>query len=127
VFTFTTLTRSAPAESNDQVKVIRYENKPWRNNKYHFVYELSDGQVREENGSLKTVDDISVVVVKGHYVFVINGKEYRVDYAADENGYHNLPPTKAAKPTDDYDDYDDDDDQLGQRINDNLIRSLLGG
>jgi len=64
--------------------VIRYEYEHLPDHGYRFVYELSDGQVREEEG----IFDKSVLVVNGHYAFTsTDGQEFRVDYTADENGF----------------------------------------
>ncbi|XP_011692965.1 PREDICTED: flexible cuticle protein 12-like isoform X1 [Wasmannia auropunctata] len=57
---------------------------------YHFSYEQSDGQKREETAELKNegTDDEHLAVV-GSFSFVApDGHTYRVDYTADENGFH---------------------------------------
>lgn len=54
-----------------------------------FSYETSDGQVREETGTVTKVDDkLSVLAVKGFYSYVgTDGETYKVDYVADRNGF----------------------------------------
>jgi len=73
---------SAPVDNN--VEVVRNEYKLLPDNGYHFGYELSDGQVREENGSIGENGDLQV---DGWFTYFEDGKEYRVDYNADSNGY----------------------------------------
>lgn len=54
-------------------------------------YELDNGQIFSESGSLKEVGEekTPVVVVTGQYTFVgPDGQTYWVNYTADENGYH---------------------------------------
>lgn len=51
-------------------------------------YELSDGQKREEIGTLRKVGDREIFGVIGSYTFRgSDGSIYVVDYTADENGY----------------------------------------
>lgn len=57
-----------------------------------FRYELSNGQIFSEAGTLKEVGDeekVPVIVVSGQYSFVGgDGITYWVNYTADENGFH---------------------------------------
>lgn len=51
-------------------------------------YLLSDGQYREETGELKQIGEVKVFVVTGFYSYKgSDGKTYKVEYTADENGY----------------------------------------
>jgi hypothetical protein len=76
----------APTNKN-QVYVIKNEYKLLPNNGYHFVYELSDGQSRDELGTFEEVDGKLILRVIGRYTFYgSNNKFYTVDYTADENG-----------------------------------------
>ena len=54
----------------------------------YFSYKLSDGQEREEEGSLKSLGDAQFIVVKGQFTFVADdGVTYTIKYVADENGF----------------------------------------
>lgn len=57
-----------------------------------YRYELSNGQIFSEAGTLKEVGDeekVNVIVVSGQYSFVgQDGQTYWVNYTADENGFH---------------------------------------
>lgn len=53
-----------------------------------FRYLLSDGQFREETGELKQIGDAKVFIVTGIYSYKgSDGKTYKVEYTASENGY----------------------------------------
>ena len=64
-------------------------------NDWHFEnrYELSDGQIRAEEGGYKdgkdeSGNDIKTLVVVGAYSFVSpDGQTHWVNYQSDENGY----------------------------------------
>uniref|UniRef100_A0A6V7KL69 Uncharacterized protein n=1 Tax=Bracon brevicornis TaxID=1563983 RepID=A0A6V7KL69_9HYME len=76
---------------NQQITIVRAEeNNSIGVGGYHFSYEQSDGQKREETAELKNegTDDEAMSVV-GSFEFVgPDGKTYRVDYTADETGFH---------------------------------------
>ncbi|XP_018307057.1 cuticular protein 28 [Mycetomoellerius zeteki] len=57
---------------------------------YHFSYEQSDGQKREETAELKNEGtENEALSVVGSFSFIApDGHTYRVDYTADENGFH---------------------------------------
>ncbi|RLU26259.1 hypothetical protein DMN91_000052 [Ooceraea biroi] len=57
---------------------------------YHFSYEQSDGQKREETAELKNegTDDEALSVVGSFSFIAPDGHTYRVDYTADETGFH---------------------------------------
>ncbi|XP_011311245.1 endocuticle structural glycoprotein ABD-5 [Fopius arisanus] len=57
---------------------------------YHFSYEQSDGQKREETAELKNEGtENEAMSVTGSFEYRgPDGKTYRVDYTADENGFH---------------------------------------
>ncbi|XP_034952702.1 endocuticle structural protein SgAbd-6-like [Chelonus insularis] len=56
---------------------------------YRFSYEQSDGQKREETAEfLNEGTENEIMKVVGSFSFVgADGKTYRVDYTADENGF----------------------------------------
>ncbi|XP_043484383.1 flexible cuticle protein 12-like [Leptopilina heterotoma] len=57
---------------------------------YQYNYELSDGQQREESAELRNAGtENEAIVVRGFYSWVdANGQQHRIDYTADENGFH---------------------------------------
>ncbi|XP_020289288.1 endocuticle structural protein SgAbd-6-like [Pseudomyrmex gracilis] len=57
---------------------------------YRFSYEQSDGQKREETAELKNEGtENEALSVVGSFSFIApDGHTYRVDYTADENGFH---------------------------------------
>lgn len=71
-------------------------------------YETSDGQNREETGSIQKVEDNDVLVVRGFYSFIgDDGVEYTVTYVADQDGFRatgdHIPTTSTPKPATDGD------------------------
>ncbi|CAD7086568.1 unnamed protein product [Hermetia illucens] len=79
---------SAPQDHPD-VSVLRFNNENDGLGHYHFDYELSDGQKRDEAGELKDFGEEKAVVVTGSYSFTgPDGQTYWVTFTADENGYH---------------------------------------
>lgn len=90
--------RCAPVATKASAEITLYEYENLPDNAYRFRYELSDGQFRDEYGSFVNVGDNKVLVVTGSYGFKDeNGKEYRVRYKSDENGFRasgdHLPDT----------------------------------
>ncbi|XP_055548417.1 endocuticle structural glycoprotein ABD-5-like [Wyeomyia smithii] len=92
---------SLPAPQNlgagsagQDVKVLQYYNQNNGLDGYKFFYELSDGQVRKEEGTF--VDgkdaaggDVKILHVIGAYSFIAPDQQtYWVNFTADENGYH---------------------------------------
>ncbi|XP_015175390.1 PREDICTED: flexible cuticle protein 12-like [Polistes dominula] len=57
---------------------------------YHFSYEQSDGQKRDETAELKNEGtDDEELAVTGSFSFISpDGHTYRVDYTADKDGFH---------------------------------------
>ncbi|CRL03049.1 CLUMA_CG016210, isoform A [Clunio marinus] len=76
------------ASLGDNPEIVRYEYENLPDNGYRYLYETSDGQYKEENGSLKTVGDQQILVVTGRYSYTGDDNElYEVTYTADENGF----------------------------------------
>ena len=78
-------------------------------------FTTSDGQKREENGRTD-----GIIRVEGFYSFIGTDKKlYRVEYTADENGFH--PKTFQS-------DVDEDKTafEVSDRISESAIRTLLG-
>ena len=91
-------TNAAPLSDDKGPTIIRYEHQNLPDGGYSYLYELSDGQFKQEYGTFKTVGDQKVLVVTGSYSYVAaDGKEYRVKYKSDENGFRasgdHLPDT----------------------------------
>ncbi|CAH1117683.1 unnamed protein product [Phaedon cochleariae] len=73
-------------ESND--KILASSNRQ-NEDGYHFGYETSGGQEREEKGVLDRVGNNLILRVTGFYSYLgSNDKRYRVVYKADETGYN---------------------------------------
>lgn len=82
---------AAPQGNPNDITIVKQEES---NNigvgGYHFSYEQSDGQKREETAELKNegTDDESLDVT-GSFTFTApDGHTYRVDYTADKDGFH---------------------------------------
>ncbi|XP_055389129.1 endocuticle structural glycoprotein SgAbd-5-like [Condylostylus longicornis] len=78
-------------QQQPEVTILRYENNNDGSGNYHYEYELSDGQRRDETGELKNVEGAEepVVVMTGSWSYVdAEGKTHEVTYTADENGFH---------------------------------------
>ncbi|CRL02985.1 CLUMA_CG016554, isoform A [Clunio marinus] len=58
-------------------------------NSYNFAYEQSDGQKRDEEGTVKNIgSEDEAISVRGSFSFVADdGQTYTVTYVADENGF----------------------------------------
>ncbi|XP_015592063.1 flexible cuticle protein 12 [Cephus cinctus] len=93
ILTFATLlaiSLAAPQGNPNDITITKQEEQ---NNigisGYHFSYEQSDGQQREETAELKNEGtENESIVVTGSFSFVgPDGKTYRVTYTADENGF----------------------------------------
>ena len=66
--------------------------------KFFKRYDLTDEQSRAEEGKLVQVGDKQVLRVIGTYSFVgDDGKIYKVNYAADENGFQPTMTEKVQK------------------------------
>ncbi|KAG5679974.1 hypothetical protein PVAND_009509 [Polypedilum vanderplanki] len=104
-------------------QIVRYFFEWYPNQEgYKYTYELSDGQIKSEEGRYKDGQDVEgnpvkILVVQGAYSFVANdGETYWVNYQSDENGYR--PKTGKGvggiKPGQD------------AEIDPNLLKSLVG-
>ncbi|XP_055601435.1 endocuticle structural glycoprotein SgAbd-5-like [Uranotaenia lowii] len=90
------ITTSSGQNSNkdsSQITIVRYENTRTEKG-YKFVYETSDGQVREEEGTLvKGADGKEYMTVEGHYSYIgTDGEQYEQHYVADQDGYRPTEP-----------------------------------
>lgn len=71
-------------DKKDQPKIVQYKFRQLPNNGYHFIYELSDGQSRDEFASFED----GILRITGTYSYIGDDKKtYTVQYTADENGY----------------------------------------
>ncbi|XP_014485722.1 PREDICTED: endocuticle structural protein SgAbd-6-like [Dinoponera quadriceps] len=82
---------AAPQLNPNEITIVKQEEV---NNigvgGYRFSYEQSDGQKREETAELKNEGtDNEAMSVVGSFSFIApDGHTYRVDYTADETGFH---------------------------------------
>ncbi|KAJ6638119.1 Cuticle protein CP14.6 [Pseudolycoriella hygida] len=93
LYLFLTIVRSAPlnppvqVQPKYQVASEKFHQEP--NLEYTFEQEFTNGEKFAEDGKLKTVNGMNVIVTKGSYT--INnpdGTETIVNYTADEEGFH---------------------------------------
>uniref|UniRef100_A0A1I8PH96 Uncharacterized protein n=1 Tax=Stomoxys calcitrans TaxID=35570 RepID=A0A1I8PH96_STOCA len=92
---------AAPA-GNENAEIVKLQSDVQAEG-YSFLAELSDGSTRQEEGKLKDVgSEYPAISVQGSYSWKdpADGKVYKVNYVADENGYRptgdHLPPLPAA-------------------------------
>lgn len=56
---------------------------------WNYAYETSHGIKQEASGGVKQIGDVKVVVMRGSYEYVgVDGLTYKVDWFADETGFH---------------------------------------
>ncbi|EFN76660.1 Flexible cuticle protein 12, partial [Harpegnathos saltator] len=81
---------AAPQNPNEITVVKQEEVNNIGVGGYHFSYEQSDGQKREETAELKNEGtDNEAMSVVGSFSFIApDGHTYRVEYTADETGFH---------------------------------------
>lgn len=79
------VTSAAPVE---ETRLLQFKNEH-KEDGYNFNFETSDGQKREEVGSIRYLGENEALLnVRGSYSFVgADGVEYLVNYVADENGF----------------------------------------
>ena len=103
------------------VEVVNYGYNIFPNNSYNYLYELSDGQKKEEHGYF-TLDPSGnqVLNVFGFYRYFLDNKEYKVEYTSDTNGYHasgdHIPDTGTEA----------EEFEIGDRLGANVIKTLVG-
>lgn len=79
---------SAPQQTAKDARILNYESDNIGIDGYKFTVETSDGIHRQEEGSLKQIEDREAIVVRGSYSYIgDNGQPYYVEYIADENGF----------------------------------------
>lgn len=73
----------------DFIPIVSQESDIDVEGKYHFSYESADGSRAAQTGELKVLDkDHSGPSVTGEFIYKgADGKEYKLSYTADENGY----------------------------------------
>ncbi|XP_046836902.1 flexible cuticle protein 12-like [Vespa crabro] len=82
---------AAPQGNPNEITIVKQEEV---NNigvgGYHFSYEQSDGQKRDETAELRNEGtDDEELAVTGSFSFISpDGHTYRVDYTADKDGFH---------------------------------------
>lgn len=82
---------AAPQLNTNDITIVRQEeNNNIGVDGYHYSYEQSDGQKKEETGELQNQGtDDEIIVVRGSFSFMgADGKTYRVEYTADADGFH---------------------------------------
>ncbi|XP_067631791.1 endocuticle structural glycoprotein SgAbd-3 [Eurosta solidaginis] len=84
--------------ATEDAKLISNEAIVEHDGTYHYHYELDDGSKATQNGVLKPVEgQFSGEAIQGNFAFVADdGKEYAIQYIADELGYR---PVGAHLPT----------------------------
>ena len=82
---------AAPQQNPNDITIVRQEeNNNIGVDGYHYSYEQSDGQKKEETGELQNQGtDQESIVVRGSFSFIgADGKTYKVEYTADNDGFH---------------------------------------
>lgn len=73
----------------DVVPIVHQESEIDPDGHFHWNYEGGDGSKADQEGSLKEVDHHQEQVVKGSYEYVgSDDKVHKVNYEADDTGYH---------------------------------------
>ena len=88
----------ADTKSDEGITIVQYEHQNLPDGGYSFLYELSDGQFKQEYGRFEKIGDELVLVVTGSYSYIgTDGKTYQVKYKSDHNGFRasggHLPDT----------------------------------
>ena len=86
------LAREARAE--EPVVAIRSQMfEPEASGAFRYAFEADNDIKQSAEGSLRTVGDVEVVVMKGEYSYVgADGNEWKVVWYADETGFHPTAP-----------------------------------
>ncbi|XP_051173715.1 flexible cuticle protein 12-like [Leptopilina boulardi] len=82
---------AAPQQHPNEITIVRQEeNNNIGVDGYHYSYEQSDGQKKEETGELQNQGtEQETIVVRGFFSFMgADGKTYKVEYTADADGFH---------------------------------------
>merc|ERR1712036_30127 len=67
--------------------------QPSGNGAFRYAFDTENDITASAEGSVKTVDDIEVVVMKGEYSYVgSDGNTWKVEWFADETGFHPTAP-----------------------------------
>lgn len=78
----------ASINAKKSAEIVRYEFQNFPDKAYHYVYETSDGQFKEESGFFRLIGGIPVLTISGSYGYIgDDGKTYKVQYTSDEKGF----------------------------------------
>merc|ERR1719336_2276387 len=81
------------AVKSPPVALLRSENTGINDGKFRYGYEAENGISQDVSGEMRTINDNQVYVMRGSYSFVgTDGQTYKVEWYADETGYHPSAP-----------------------------------
>merc|ERR1711962_1112677 len=85
---------SPVAVAKTRVVGIRSQSfQPSGNGAFRYAFDTENDITASAEGSVKTVDDTEVVVMKGEYSYVgSDGNTWKVEWFADETGFHPTAP-----------------------------------
>merc|ERR1719237_386678 len=83
----------ARAEEEPVVAIRSQMFEPEASGAFRYAFEGDNDIKQSAEGSLRTVDDVEVVVMRGEYSYIgSEGKEWKVEWYADETGFHPSAP-----------------------------------
>ena len=75
------------------VAIVRSFNTGPQDGNYQYSFQTENGISQAVEGRMKMVDDTPVYVMKGEYAYIgADGNEWKVEWYADETGYHPSAP-----------------------------------
>jgi len=81
------------AVKSPPVALLRSENTGINDGRFSYGYEAENGISQDVSGEMKTINDAQVYVMRGSYSFIgTDGQTYKVEWFADETGYHPSAP-----------------------------------